>query len=159
MYSNHFKPSLPEPTAADMAELKKQLDKLNDRLAQKFAELVQSGQIEVESTPAVADEPAPSAPRADDEINVDGLVLVMKSVQGTRGQFGNGEITGTVINRRDHKLSYAQVSFNLYDASDAQVGSAMANINGLEPGGSWKFAASGFGKDFATYKFSELSGF
>ena len=47
----------------------------------------------------------------------------------------------------------------VYDESGAQVGSAMANINGLEPRGKWKFEATSFGTDFSTYKFSELTGF
>jgi len=64
-----------------------------------------------------------------------------------------------VINRRKSKLRYAQITFNLYDESGAQVGWALANINGLEPGGAWKFKASSFGTDFKKYKFSELSGF
>jgi hypothetical protein len=63
------------------------------------------------------------------------------------------------VNRRGVKLMYAQITFNLYDSSGAQVGSAIANINGLEAGGRWNFKASTFGTDFKKYKFSELSGF
>ena len=33
------------------------------------------------------------------------------------------EITGTVVNRRNYKLSYAQITFNVYDQSGGQVGS------------------------------------
>ena len=40
-----------------------------------------------------------------------------------------------------------------------QVGSAIGNINGLEPGGTWKFKATSLGVGFVKYKFSELSGF
>ena len=81
-----------------------------------------------------------------------------ETVSGTTGDFG-GTIKGVVENRRSRKLNYAQITFNLYDKSGAQVGSAMANINGLEPGGRWKFEANSFGKDFSRYKFSELTGF
>ena len=96
--------------------------------------------------------------KAEEEYDVNGLVLLKKSVKGTSGEF-SGEISGMVVNRRSRKLSYAQITFNLYDESGAQVGSALANINGLEPGGTWKFKASTFGTDFSSYKFSELSGF
>src|SRR5262249_47489124 len=95
--------------------------------------------------------------QAEEEYDSDGLVLLKKSVQATSGDFSI-QITGRVVNRRDRKLSYAQITFNLYDASGAQVGTALANINGLEPGGRWNFKAVGLEKA-ATYKFSELSGF
>lgn len=63
-----------------------------------------------------------------------------------------------MVNRRARTLSYAQITFNVYDASGAQVGSALANINGLEPGARWNFKAVSFTKG-TTYKFSKLSGF
>lgn len=99
-----------------------------------------------------------AALKAEYELDVNDLVLMRKTVAATTNSFG-GTITGVVENRRDRKLNYAQITFNLYDDSGAQVGSAMANINGLEPGGKWKFKATSFGKDFTTYKFSELTGF
>ena len=99
-----------------------------------------------------------AAQRAEEEYEQNGLVLLRKTVSGSVGEFG-GKITGIVVNRRSRKLSYAQISFNLYDASGAQVGSALDNINGLEPGGRWKFEASSFGTKFSKYKINELSGF
>lgn len=101
---------------------------------------------------------AAAAAKAEEELDVNGLVLMRKTLSGTTSEFG-GTITGIVENRRSRKLSYAQITFNLYDESGAQVGSAMANINGLEPGGRWKFEASSFGTRFSKYKFSELTGF
>lgn len=95
-----------------------------------------------------------AARKAEEELDVGGLVIMRKTLKGsTTG------VTGIVINRRQRKLSYAQITFNLYDDSGAQVGSALANINGLEPGGQWKFSASSFGTEYTTYKFSELTGF
>ena len=64
-----------------------------------------------------------------------------------------------MISRRSRKLTYAQITFNLYDDSGAQVGTAMANINGLEPGGRWKFKATTFGTQFSKYKINDLTGF
>jgi hypothetical protein len=119
------------------------------------AEAVRSAEAAAE---AAAQAKAEAARRAEEEYEVNGLVLLLKTLSAKRGQFG-GQITGTVVNRRNHKLNYAQISFNLYDASGAQIGSALANINGLEAGGRWNFTASTFGKDFHSYKFSELSGF
>jgi hypothetical protein len=101
---------------------------------------------------------AAAARKAEEEYDNKGLVLLKKTLKGTRGQFG-GEITGTVVNRRSRKLRYAQITFNLYDESGARVGSAVANINDLEPGSRWNFKASTLGTDYVTFKFSELSGF
>jgi hypothetical protein len=47
-----------------------------------------------------------------------------------------------------------QITYNLYDESGARVGTALANINDLEAGGSWKFRAVTF-TDYRTYKFHE----
>ena len=99
-----------------------------------------------------------AAEKAELELDFNGLVLMRKTVSGSQGALG-GTITGIVENRRRRKLSYAQISFNLYDDSGAQVGTAIANINGLEPGSKWKFEAISFGQEFTKYKFSELTGF
>ena len=104
-----------------------------------------------------AEAQAEAARKAEEEYDADGLVLLRKTVSGVQSQFGT-EITGTVVNRRAHALSYTQITFNIYDASGAQVGSALANVNGLEPGARWNFKAVSFTKG-TDYKFSTLSGF
>lgn len=131
-----------------------------ERLAAEAARKVEEERKaqEVAAAKAARKAEAEAARKAEEEIDVDGLVLLRKTVNGTRGEF-DGEITGTVVNRRGRKLGYAQITFNLYDESGAQVGTALANINGLEPGGRWNFKATTFGTDFVRYKFSELSGF
>ena len=101
---------------------------------------------------------AEAARKAEEEYDLNGLVLLRKTVKGKRGEF-DGEISGEVVNRRNRKLGYVQITFLLYDESGAQVGNALANINGLEAGGTWKFKASTFGTDFKSYKFNELTGF
>jgi hypothetical protein len=101
------------------------------------------------------DENPPEPP--PNEIESDGLVLLVDSVRGWNEEHG-GYVTGTVENRRRRKAGYVQISFNLYDRSGAQIGSAFDNVTGLEPGGRWKFKALAIEK-FATYKFSELEGY
>jgi hypothetical protein len=104
---------------------------------------------------AAAQAKAEAERKAEEEYDADGLVLLRKTVNSF-----DTKITGTVVNRRSSKLRYAQITFNLYDASGAQVGTAIANINGLESGGRWNFTAISFGiNNVSTYKFSELSGF
>jgi hypothetical protein len=55
-----------------------------------------------------------------------------------------------------------QISFNLYDKDGNQIGTAMDNINNLEPNGTWKFKAMGMDSDSnkaVKYKLAEISGF
>jgi hypothetical protein len=94
-------------------------------------------------------------PRAEnpDEIDRDGLVLLRKSVTSQ-----NGEVTGTVVNRRGVRLERVQITFNLYDASGARVGAASASVTGLGEGERWNFRAVAF-TDFDSWKFSDLSGY
>ena len=115
--------------------------------------------LKAEADQRKADAEAAEAKRkAEEEHDENGLVLMLKTVKGEVDQFGFVNITGTVVNRRDKKLKYAQITFNVYDASGALVGNALANINDLEPGGRWNFKAISLKKG-KSYKFSELSGF
>ncbi len=170
-----FVRSLPEERnrrQAELAERKRQQEaRLAQEAAQAKAEVERKRRAQAEEEAArkarrkaeverkrraQAEEEA--ARKAEEEYDANGLVLMRKSVQGKVGELG-GEITGIVVNRRSRKLDYAQITFNLYDESGAQVGSAIGNINGLEPGGTWKFKATSLGVRFVKYKFSELSGF
>ena len=76
-----------------------------------------------------------------------------------QGEYKNNYIAGTIKNNTDKKYRYAQVSFSLYDESDAQVGSAMANINNLEPQGTWKFEAIVLNKNAVKARFQGITAF
>ena len=67
-------------------------------------------------------------------------------------------VNGTIKNNTDKQYSYVQVTFNLYDASGAQIGTAMANINNLEGNGTWKFKAIGGTQNATRYKLAEITG-
>ena len=67
-------------------------------------------------------------------------------------------ITGTIKNNTNKQYSYVQVTFNLYDANGAQIGTALANINNLEANGTWKFKAIGTTEKPASYKLAEITG-
>lgn len=67
--------------------------------------------------------------------------LVVEDFRLEMGEYGVGKIVGTLKNNTKKQYSYAQVEFNLYDDTGAQVGSTLANINNLEPGGTWAFEA------------------
>ena len=71
------------------------------------------------------------------------------------------KITGTLVNNTDEDKSYLQIEYNLYDADGAQIGTALANINNLKAGGTWKFEAASMEKseDVATGERVDVSGF
>ncbi len=70
-------------------------------------------------------------------------------------------ITGTLTNNSDQDKSYIQVEYRLYDASGAQIGTALANTNNLKAGGSWKFEAlcTQAPSEIASWELAEVSGF
>lgn len=74
----------------------------------------------------------------------------------------NGYIThivGSLKNNTDRKYSYVRITFNLYDKSGAQVGTATDSIKELESGGVWKFKTVILGKEFDTYKVSDITAY
>ena len=77
--------------------------------------------------------------------------------QGTYDGYGY-YVTGTIVNNTNKQYTYVQVTFNLYDSSGAQVGTALDNINYLEANGTWKFSAIGISDDVASYKLAEITG-
>lgn len=70
-------------------------------------------------------------------------------------------ITGKLTNNTDDAVSYIQVEYNLYDAEGAQVGTALANTNNLQPGGVWKFEAIGNASpdEVASFELIDVTGF
>lgn len=70
-------------------------------------------------------------------------------------------ITGTLTNNTDNEVSYIQVEYNLYDADGAQIGTALANTNNLQPGGTWKFEAIGTvaPDEVASFELIDVTGF
>lgn len=70
-------------------------------------------------------------------------------------------ITGTLTNNTDQDKSYIQVQYNLYDASGAQIGTALANTNNLKAGGTWKFEALGTSdpSQVASWERMDVTGF
>ena len=67
-------------------------------------------------------------------------------------------IVGKVKNNTNKNYSYVQVSINLYKG-ESQAGSTLANVNNLEPGGTWEFKALVTNNDITGYKIVEVTGF
>lgn len=73
---------------------------------------------------------------------------------------GTTYIEGEIKNNTDKNYSYVQVTFNLYDANGAQLGTAMDNINNLEPNAVWKYKALGLTSEKVdSYKLVEITGY
>lgn len=68
-------------------------------------------------------------------------------------------VVGTIKNNTSKKYKYVQVEINLYDSSNVQVGSTLANVNNLEPYGTWKFKAVIFQNNTDHFKIKEITGF
>lgn len=72
---------------------------------------------------------------------------------------GTTYIEGEIKNNTDKSYTYVQVTFNLYDENGSQLGTAVDNINNLEPNATWKYKAIGLVTEkVATYKLVEITG-
>lgn len=69
--------------------------------------------------------------------------LVLVSSEMNYDGYSTTYIEGTIENKSDKEYSYVQVTFNLFDAEGNQLGTAVANINNLQPNASWKYKAIG----------------
>ncbi len=69
-------------------------------------------------------------------------------------------IKGTAKNTSGRNYSYASVEFSVYDASGNNLGTALANINNLGSGDTWRFEANLFSFPSSrptTYKLVEIA--
>ncbi|MFZ1898067.1 FxLYD domain-containing protein [Methanoregula sp.] len=74
------------------------------------------------------------------------------------GDYGVQYVAGTVKSNVNKQFTYVQVTVNEYDKDGAQIGSTLANVNNLEPYGTWKFKAVVIDKDAASFKVKEITG-
>lgn len=99
---------------------------------------------------------SPQTPTTTATAKKSNLELVESSVQ--KEQYVR-YVVGTVKNNSTKQYSYVQVEINLYDNSDAQVGSTLANANNLEPGATWKFKAPILEDNATKYKVKDVTGY
>ena len=106
-----------------------------------------------------------SSPVPEESTATPSLVGELELVGGIEGTHWERDgyllyIVGIIKNNSSHKYNYAQVTFILLDKNNNQVGSAMDNINDLEPGATWKFKALIFdASEVRYYKLGEIVGF
>lgn len=85
--------------------------------------------------------------------------FTLVSDERTTDSLGTTYIKGEIKNNTDKSYSYVQVTFNLYDTDGAQLGTAVDNINNLEPNATWKYKALGLVTEkVSSYKLVEIKG-
>lgn len=97
----------------------------------------------------------------DDPENPDTIpnadIVVVQDGTENKG-YGYGTIYGRLLNRTGSRLSYVQISFDLYSEGGVKVGSCLDNINGLEHGETWGFSAyCGNYPESGTYKIDSVT--
>jgi hypothetical protein len=103
-----------------------------------------SGSSDKSTSPSSSSRSASSVPARIPDLPKDPKVcleLVKKS--GSYDEYST-TITGAIKNNCGKSFSYVQVTFKLTDESGAVVGTALANVNNLDAGETWKFKAHGF---------------
>ena len=70
-------------------------------------------------------------------------------------------ITGILTNNSGRDANSVMITYNLFDADNNQIGTAMATASNLKAGGTWKFKASSLKStnEVARYELSDVSGF
>jgi hypothetical protein len=101
--------------------------------------------------PAAAVEPPPERKSTEEKR----LVLLANTIE-YRDPLTVRQISGIVENRTGRRVSYAQISFNLFDREGNQVGTAFDNIRNLEAGARWKFTAHSFEDRAVSFRLAEL---
>lgn len=86
-----------------------------------------------------------------------GLELI-DTPKAATNEYGYMEITGRVKNTSSKTYTYAQITFIVANSAGEQVGSAMANVNNLEAGATWKFRAVSLAAGGVKYKLGSISG-
>lgn len=84
------------------------------------------------------------------------LETVTEAAEG-RTDYGTQCINGAVKNTSGKQLSYAAVTFALYDQDGNQIGTAVDNINDLTADSTWKYTAHPLTTDqFASYELTSV---
>src|SRR5258706_15805909 len=70
------------------------------------------------------------------------------------------KINGTMTNNCSASFRYVQVTYKFFDESNSIVGSALANMTGLERGQTWKFQAFGlFPSKMKSYRLDKMTAY
>ncbi len=82
-------------------------------------------------------------------------VMKLNNVRLEEVSFGK-KIIGIAENISGKTLGTVLIKFNLYDSSGVQVGNTAATVSDFEAGKKWKFKASMFQEDVASFELKEI---
>lgn len=105
------------------------------------------------------DGPSEEEYQASDNAIDDSFEWVEPASGNTNNSTGITHVKGVIKNTSTQTYSYVQISFNLYDSSGNQVGTASATINDLKAGGTWSFNAVSFSSNVSRFEFSSIDAF
>jgi len=83
--------------------------------------------------------------------------LVVTDDQTTRDRFDTQWLTGMVVNNTQNSYRYVEISYNLFDSSGGQIGTAAIHTSGLAAHGRWMFKTA-IDDKCADFKLVKLEG-
>ena len=66
-------------------------------------------------------------------------LLIVVGDESARDRYDEQWLNGMVVNQTEKAYRFVQISYDLFDSSGAQIGTASLNTRGLEPHGRWLF--------------------
>jgi hypothetical protein len=66
-------------------------------------------------------------------------LLIVVGDESARDRYDAQWLNGMVVNQTGKAYRFVQISYDLFDSTGAQIGTASANTRGLEPHGRWLF--------------------
>ncbi len=66
-------------------------------------------------------------------------VLIVVGDKSERDSFDEQWLNGMVVNQTEKAYQFVQISYDLFDSTGAQIGTATANTRGIAPHGRWLF--------------------
>ena len=66
-------------------------------------------------------------------------LLIVVGDKSERDRYDAQWLNGMVVNQTEKAYRFVQITYDLFDSTGAQIGTATANTRGLEPHGRWLF--------------------
>lgn len=88
-------------------------------------------------------------------------LVILKPIDATADSYSL-TISGTAVNGSESNYEYVQITFGLYagpNGTGAKVGTAVANISGLESGQKWRFEAIGSAEDASSFDIQDTTAY
>jgi hypothetical protein len=141
----------PEEIAAKAEAAKPMTDEERTKLTRKILSATKKPEL----SPSTPIDPGPGNYKSQEPQKPD-LELLTKSGEYDDYSF---KITGKIRNNTSKTYRYVQVMFKLFDSEGNQIGTALANIAGLDPNTTWKYEAFAAKPAARTYRLDGITGY